>query len=111
MEQQDEDVIYNLDETHFIVDSDNGRALGLLGENTVNYAEVSNGTKGFTVVSLLRGSPNACIESTFIVFKNANESYLLLGVADDLHHASYRRRKNGGWIDVSFVLCCRNSAT
>ena len=97
-EGQDEQLVFNLDETHFIIDHDNGRALGFLGESTVNYAEVSNGTEGFTVVPLVRGGVNACIESVFVVFKNQNANYPIMGVPDDLENISYRTGKKG-WMD------------
>lgn len=32
----DESRVFNLDETHFIIDEDNGKALGFLGESKVN---------------------------------------------------------------------------
>lgn len=49
--------VFNLDETRFIIDEDNGRALELLGETAVNYDEVSNESDVFTVVPLVRGGP------------------------------------------------------
>ena len=37
--------MFNLDETHFVLDQANGKALGILGESKVNNAEVSNGSE------------------------------------------------------------------
>ncbi len=44
-ERLNEDLVYNLDETHFIFDQDDSKALGFLGESTVNNAEVSKGRR------------------------------------------------------------------
>jgi hypothetical protein len=34
----DENLIENIDETHFIINMDNGRTLGFRGDTTVKYA-------------------------------------------------------------------------
>ncbi len=76
-----EDLMYNLDETHFIFDQDDSKALGFLGEIAVYYAEVSNGPENFALVPLIRSGSHACIESIFVIFKNENANHPILGIA------------------------------
>ena len=95
---QEESLISNLDETHFVIDQDNGRALGLLGESSVNCAVLSNGTENFTIEPLVRGGINAQIVSVFVIFKNANTSYPIAGVPDKQCNVSYRSGPKG-WMD------------
>ncbi len=90
--------MYNLDETHFFFDQDNSKALGFLGESTVNYAEVRNGSENFTLVTLVRGAAHAYIESIVAIFKNENANYPILGIADDLEYVSYRTGRKV-WMD------------
>lgn len=78
----DESRVFNLQKTHFIIDEDNGKILGFLGKISVNYNEVSNATNSFTVVLLVHGGPNACIESVLVIFKNAQSKYPIQHVTD-----------------------------
>ena len=46
----------NIDETHFVINMDNGRTLGFQGDTLVKYAEVvSNGDSMVMVVWILGG--------------------------------------------------------
>ena len=40
----------NLDETHFVVNLDNGKTLGFRGDTTVKYADVVSGRESITLV-------------------------------------------------------------
>ncbi len=80
----DENLVFNLDETDFVLNQDNGRALRFLGENTINYAEASNGSHNFTLVPLVRGGFYTRVESLFVIFKNVNESYRIDGVPGEM---------------------------
>ncbi|ETN13348.1 hypothetical protein PPTG_22340 [Phytophthora nicotianae INRA-310] len=55
----DENEIENIDETHFIVDFDNGKTLGSSGDKTVKYADVVSGDEGMAMVVRLSGGPSA----------------------------------------------------
>jgi hypothetical protein len=39
----DEQLLQNADETHFVINMDNGRALGFRGEEVIKYADVVSG--------------------------------------------------------------------
>lgn len=94
----DEKRIFNRDESHFVIDMDNERSFGFLGESSINYAELSNGSDSFTVVPIVRGDVNACIESIMVIFKNAHSNHLIQGVSDELNNVAYRSGPKG-WMD------------
>jgi hypothetical protein len=52
----DENIIENVDETHFIINYDNGKALGFKGDKHFKYANVVSSGVGMTmVVKVTRG--------------------------------------------------------
>ena len=53
----DKNLIENLDETHFIVNMDNDRALGFWGDTSVNYVDVVARGEGVTMVVWISESP------------------------------------------------------
>ncbi|BBN13568.1 hypothetical protein MPTK1_6g04680 [Marchantia polymorpha subsp. ruderalis] len=73
----DENLIKNMDETHFAVNVDNDRILGIWGDNDVKYADVA----------------------PMIIFTNKNRSYGIQGLLDDVPGASYRTWPKG-WNDM-----------
>lgn len=85
-----EDMIENVDETHFLINMDNGRTLGFAGDEKVKYADVVSGSEGITMIIRITGGKNAYIEPPFLVFKNANRSYPVRGVPDNVPGVSYR---------------------
>lgn len=46
----DEDMMENVDETHFVVNMDNGRTLEFVGCGDVKHADVSSGGQGMTMI-------------------------------------------------------------
>nr|CCA27500.1 predicted protein putative [Albugo laibachii Nc14] len=52
-----EDTIENIDETHLVIDFDNGRTLGFVGEKQIKYADVVSGGKGIMMVVRVSGGP------------------------------------------------------
>jgi hypothetical protein len=46
----DKNLIKTIDETHFVVNMDNGRTLGFRGDTTVKYADVVFGGHSMTMV-------------------------------------------------------------
>ncbi len=57
-----EDIIENNDETHFVINMDNGRALGFAGDDNVKYADVVSGGEGITMILRLTGGKRAQIK-------------------------------------------------
>lgn len=52
----DEDLVENVDETHFVVNMDNGRTLSFIGCSEVKYADVSSGGEGMTMMVRIKGA-------------------------------------------------------
>ncbi|OWY96290.1 hypothetical protein PHMEG_00033478 [Phytophthora megakarya] len=80
----DEDAIANIDETHFVVDFDNGKTLGFSGEKHIKYADVVSGGEGLTMVVRLSGGASAQIFPPMMIFMNAEGNYPIRGVKDNV---------------------------
>ena len=94
----DENVMENLDETHFVVNLNNGRTLGFRGDTTVKYAEVVSGGESMTMVVRISGGRRSMIEAPMLIFTNENRSYPIRGLPDDIPGVTYRTGPKG-WID------------
>ena len=94
----DQNMVENMDETHFLFDLHNCETLGFLGCTTVNFADVLSVGEGMTLVLRIYGVENAKVEALFMIFKNRNFSYPINGVADNIEGVSYRTGPRG-WMD------------
>ena len=65
-----EDNKENADETHSVIDIDNGQTLGFSGDEVVIYAEAVSGGGGMTMVAKIIGGRDAPIQPPFVIFKN-----------------------------------------
>lgn len=95
----DECDIGNADETHFIINVDNGHTLGFMGDSEVKYADVVSGGEGMTMVVRLSGGRDAMIEAPFMVFTNKKRSYPIKGTPDNIAGVAYRSGPKG-WMDT-----------
>ena len=98
----DEDDSGNADETHFIINVDNGKTLGFVGSGEVKYANVVSGGESFTMMVRLSGGRDACIEPPFLVFTNKKRSYPIRGTPDDVAGVAYRTGPKG-WMDTQVL--------
>lgn len=96
----DENLMENLDETHFVVNLDNGRTLGFRGDTTVKYAEVVSGGDSMTMVVRISGGRRSLIEAPMLIFTNENRNYPIRGLEDNIVGVSYRSGPKG-WMDQS----------
>eukprot|EP00171_Calliarthron_tuberculosum_P001684 IDg1684t1 len=87
--------VENYDETHMILDLDNGRVLDFKGKKRVAYLDVSSGRDGFTGFMRLSGGQASKIERPLVIFRNPNSSYPILGIPDNLDSVMYRSSPNG----------------
>lgn len=101
--RMDENYVENCDETHFMINLDNGHTLGFSGEKEVKYADVVSGGEGFTMVVRLTGGRDARVAPPFMVFKNADSNYPIRNVPDTVPGVAYRTGKKG-WMDRK-VMC------
>ena len=65
----------NVDETHFVVNLDNGCTLGFRGDTTVKYAEVVSGGDLMTMVIRISGGRRSMIEAPMLIFTNSGSYY------------------------------------
>ncbi|KAL3686242.1 hypothetical protein R1sor_004264 [Riccia sorocarpa] len=86
----DENLQENVDETHFVINMDNGRTLGFRGDRDIKYADVVSGGVSMTMVVKVTGGRSAKISSPFMIFQNDNCSYPIRGVPDNIPGVSYR---------------------
>jgi hypothetical protein len=91
----DEEMVENLDETHFVINMDNGKTLGFRGDNDFKYADVVSGGMGMTMVVRLTGGPYADICTPLMIFQNQQCSYPINGVPDNVPGVCYRTSKKG----------------
>jgi hypothetical protein len=94
-----EEMVENWDETHFVINLDNGKTLGLIGEKSIKYADVVSGGEGMTMLVRITGGPSACIQPPLMIFQNSNRSYPIRGVPDDVPGVCYRTQPKG-WMDM-----------
>ena len=95
-----ENLIENLDETHFTINMDNGKTLGFCGDSEVKYADVVAGGESMTMVVRISGGRRAMIESPMIIFCNENRNYPIRGLEDSIPGVCYRTGPKG-WMDQS----------
>ncbi|ORY50527.1 hypothetical protein BCR33DRAFT_846982 [Rhizoclosmatium globosum] len=96
----DEDLVRNADEAHFIVNMDNHKTLGFIGDEEVKYSDVTSGGEGMTMVVWMGGGKEALLGDPMMIFQNAQSSFPIRGVPNDVEGVSYRTGPKG-WIDRS----------
>ncbi|KAL3678568.1 hypothetical protein R1sor_021524 [Riccia sorocarpa] len=91
--QLDENLIENIDETHFVINMDNGKTLGFRGDNHVKYADVVSGGQGMIMVVKVTGGVHARIGTPFMIFANQDCNYPIGNVPDNVPGVAYRTTK------------------
>ena len=91
----DENLMENIDETHFVVNMDNGRTLGFRGDTSTKYTEVVFGGDSMTLVVQISGGRRSMIEAPMLIFTNSNSSYSIRGLDDNIPGVSYRTGPKG----------------
>jgi DDE superfamily endonuclease len=93
----DENCVENGDETHFVVNMDNGRTVGAIGDSEIRYADVVSGGIGITMYVRVSGGARAQLQPSFLVFQS-DGTYPIRGLEDNIPGVSYRVGKKG-WMD------------
>ena len=101
--QFNENLMENLDKTHFVVNLNNGRTLGFQGNTTVKYAEVVSEGESMTMVLRISGGRHATIEAPMLIFSNENRSYSIHGLTDDIPVVSCKMGPKG-WMHQPLFL-------
>ena len=93
-----ENLMENIDETHFVVNMNNGRTLGFRGDTSSSYAEVVSGGESMTMVIRISGGRRSMIEAPMLIFTNPNSNYPIRGLDDNIPGVCYRTGPKG-WMD------------
>ena len=94
----DENLMKNVDETHFVVNLDNDYTLGFRGDTTVKYTEVVSGGESMTMVIRISGGHRSMIEAPMLIFTNSSSNYPIQGLENNILGVCYKTRPKGGWI-------------
>ena len=62
------ELIYDMDETHFVIDFDNGRRFGFRGDESVKYADVVSVGEGMTLIVHIAGGASSLIGTPMLNF-------------------------------------------
>ena len=73
--EYNKNLIENIDETHFVINMDNGKTLGFRGDQVVKYGDVVSSGKAMTMVIRIIGGVHAQIMPSMRIFTNALRSY------------------------------------
>ena len=71
----DENLMVNIDETHFVVNMDNGRTLGIWGDTSTKYVEVIFGVDSMIMIVQISKGCRSMIKAPMLIFTNLNNSY------------------------------------
>ncbi len=98
----EEDLVENMDETHFVSNMDNRKTVGFKVQEEANYADVVSGGESMTLVLRLSSGVNSKFEPPFIIVMNKAQIILslvfrttLLGYSSVLGHLV--ERTTGYW--------------
>ncbi|KAE9033223.1 hypothetical protein PR003_g8558 [Phytophthora rubi] len=81
---------YNMDESHFVIDLDDGNTLDFVGAQSVKYWSIVSGREGITTCVLLKGGSDARILCPMLIFKNKASSYPMQNLPDKISGVCYR---------------------
>lgn len=93
-------MIENIDETHFVLNCDNGRTLEFRGGEVAKYADIASGGQAMTMMVKISGGRRATIEDPMLIFSNSNRSYHIQGLQDNVPGICYGSSPKG-WMDQS----------
>lgn len=91
----DENLMENLDETHFAVNLDNEHTLGFRGDTTVKYANIILGRDSITMVVRISRAWCSLIEAVMLIFTNENRNYPIRGLEENIVGVFYRSGPKG----------------
>lgn len=90
-----EDFLFNANETHFVVDWNDGRTLAVKGDREVKYINVASGQVGMIMMVMLGGGSNVHFEVPLIIFQNDCCTYPTQVVLDIVPGVRYRSGSEG----------------
>ena len=100
---KNEAFVESLDETHLIVNVDNGKTLDFRGDENVKYADVASGGVGMTMVVRIRGGKFARLVPAFMIFQKESRNYPICAILEDVPGVTYRTGPKG-WMDKQVMF-------
>jgi hypothetical protein len=91
----DENLMENLDETHFTINMDNSRTLGFREDTVVKYADVVASRDTMTMVIKISRGRRSMVEAPMLIFTNGNNNYPIRGLEDTIPGVCYRTGPKG----------------
>jgi hypothetical protein len=91
------------DETHFVINMDNGRTLGLSEDKSVRYQDAVSGGQDMTMMVRISGGKGAAVRLPLLVIQNGRRSYPMKGGPGDVPGVPYRTQPKG-WVDGKVFL-------
>lgn len=89
--------IENANETHFLINVEDGKTLDFCGISEVKYADVGSGDEGFTVIERLSSGRDSKMEAPFNVFKNKDRHYPVRKMSADVDGVVIVLRRRDDW--------------
>ena len=98
----DENLMENVDETHFVVNLDNGHTLGFKRDTTMKYAEVVSGENSMIIVIKNFGGQRSMMKIPMLIFTNPSSNYPIPGLEDNILRICYRTSPKD-WMDQFLI--------
>lgn len=106
-------IVENAEETHFVMNMDNGRTLRFKGEEEVKRVKVVSGGVGKTIIVRHFGRRSSRTENFFMVLKHQEKKRLFKGATEIIQGASYRTEPKelmdstvmSAWLKERRVFC------
>ena len=73
-----EELLCNMDETHFLINCNNGRTLVFRGDKEIKYADVVSGDIAMTMMVYITRGSRARIGAPMMIFQNQTDHTLLM---------------------------------
>ena len=94
----DENLMENVDKTHFVINLDNDHTLGFRGNTTIKYAEVVSQGESMMMVIRISGGCRSMIEAPMLIFTNLGSNYSIRGLEDNILRVCNSTGPKG-WMD------------
>lgn len=78
------------DETKFVINKDNRKNLGFMGDTKVKYADLVSSGEPISMMVRISGGPRAAMHPPMLIFKNQSRSYHIRGEEDKVEGVCYR---------------------
>ena len=82
-----------------MINMDNGRTLGICGEQVIKYVDVVSRGEAMTLVVRVTRGVRAEIKAPMVIFTNSNRNYPICSVANNIPQVTYRSEPKD-WMDT-----------